>query len=121
VRFDYQYQADVVRTTGPGTTGYSPDLYGASLFHYGNAGAGVKFDSQTEMMFTVKNVIDSQTPTLLVGRVIGNSHRSCVVWPDFQAARVCHQRDGPVRPGQRTIFAWFLSEAAAGGTQYARL
>jgi len=67
VRFDYQYQRGVYRTTGPGTTGYSPDLYAAEPFRYGNAGMGVKYGSQLEFLLTAKNLFNSDKPTMLVG------------------------------------------------------
>jgi outer membrane receptor protein involved in Fe transport len=67
VRFDYQYQRGVHRTTGPGTTGYSPDLYAAEPFRYGNAGVGVKYGSRLEFLVTAKNLFNSDKPTMLVG------------------------------------------------------
>ena len=67
MRFDYQYQRGVLRTTGPGTTGYSRDLYEADPFRTGNAALGVKYSDQLEFMLTGKNIFNSDTPTMLLG------------------------------------------------------
>jgi len=67
VRVDYNFSSGVRRSTGPGTVGYTRDVYAAGSVNFLTIGAGVNYNSQLQLLINVKNVTNTQTALLEYG------------------------------------------------------